>query len=84
MIPFNIGVAGFGFRGALRYRSKLGAGLYHHLQASTRTEMLAGNEACNRNCIGKEGSCNRFVAELQRTRIERLHATEHYPCSDAL
>ena len=38
-----------------------GAGLYHHLQASTMTEMLAGNGACNRNCNGKERSCNGFV-----------------------
>ena len=28
------------------------------------TEILVGNGACNRNCNGKEWSCDGFVAEL--------------------
>ena len=60
-------LSGLGFRVkplALALNPKPGVGLYHHLQASTMTEMLAGNGACNGNCNGKERSCNGLVAKL--------------------
>ena len=71
-----------------KVRSRLGAGLYHHLQASTltaatMTEMLAGSGACNRDCNGNERSCNGFVAQLQRSRIGRLQRSAT-GCSDAV
>ena len=56
---------------------RLGAGLYHHLQASTMAEMLAGNGACNRNCNGKERSCTR-ICRGAVTEPYRKAATERY------
>ena len=61
-MEFRIGCRVLGF--------KLGAGLYHHLQASTMTEMLAGNGACNGTVTERSGavtdlsrSCNGAVSE---------------------